>query len=347
MRSLLGVSESAGSLSSVFVHHALLLDLYIQTYRDLAMFIWHEMDSGLYLQTMTRRVDARFGVLALLAALGSSCLASAQSQVRVDCHPRAPSTTEGIKIIVTDVEFRGENPLPDSVRAQLVSDIQQLNLNVALAEADAGWLGEVERPIREAIRKLGYFRVLLTTTPYLVLAESRERHYVVSVEIESGPQYRLGELRVSGTRVFPADQLRDQFLLQHGELFDVPKIRQGLESIAKLYGSKGYIDATPEPDTTIDEKNGTIDVVIKVDEEKQYRVRMVETHGLALEAERLLKSRLEPGQVFDSVAFWKFFDEHKAALPQDVMLDDAIQVRRDISSATVDLTVDLRHCPES
>ena len=184
---------------------------------------------------MTRRVDARFGVLALFAALGSSCLASAQSQIRVDCHPHAPSTTERIKIIVTDVEFRGENPLPDSIRAQLVSDIQQLNLSVTLAEADSGWLVEVERPIREAIQKLGYFRGLLTTTPYLVLAKSHERHYVVSVEIESGPQYRLGELQISGATVFPADQLRDQFLLRHGELFDVPKIRQGLESIGGLH----------------------------------------------------------------------------------------------------------------
>jgi len=100
---------------------------------------------------MTRRVDVRFCVLALLAALGSSCLASAQSKIRVDCDPRTSSTTDRIKIIVTDVEFRGENPLPDSIRAQLVSDIQQLNLSVTLAEADSGWLGEVEDPIREAI----------------------------------------------------------------------------------------------------------------------------------------------------------------------------------------------------
>src|SRR2546421_7092421 len=117
---------------------------------------------------MTRRVDARFGLLALLAALGFSGLANAQSQIRVDCHPRAASTTERIKIIVTDVEFRGEYPLPDSIRQQLVSHIQQLYISVILAEADSGWLGEVERPIREAMRKLGYFRGLLTTTPYLV-----------------------------------------------------------------------------------------------------------------------------------------------------------------------------------
>lgn len=296
---------------------------------------------------MIRRVDMRFGVLALLAILSSSCLARAQSQSRVDCHARVCGTAERIGITVTDVEFRGENPLPDTIRAQLVSDIQQLNLSVALAEGDSGWLGEVEDPIREAVRSLGYFKALLTTTPYLVLAASHERRYIVSVEIESGPQYRLGELRVSGVTVFPADQLRDQFLLRRGEPFDVAKIRQGLESIGRLYGSEGYIDATPEPDTTIDDENGVIDVLVKVDEEEQYHVRMLETRGLDLKTERLLKSLLEPGQVFDSVAFRKFFDEHRTALPRDVSLNDAIHVRRDVEDASVDLTVDFRPRPKS
>jgi outer membrane protein assembly factor BamA len=154
----------------------------------------------------------------------------------------------------------------------------------------------------------------------------------------------LGELQVSGA-VFPADQLRGQVLLHRGELFDVSKIRQGLESIRELYQSKGYIDVTSEPETTIEEENRIIDVLIKVDEEKQYRVGMVETHGLDPETERLLKSRLE-GQVFDGVAFWNFFDEHKTALPKDVLLTDAIQLRRDVSSSSVDLTVDFRPCPK-
>lgn len=74
---------------------------------------------------------------------------------------------------------------------------------------------------------------------------------------------------------------------------------------------------------------------------------MLETHGLAPKTERLLKSRLEPGQVFDSVALRKFFDEQKAALPWGASLNEAIHVRRDIGDASVDLTVDFRPGPTS
>jgi hypothetical protein len=38
-----------------------------------------------------------------------------------------------------------------------------------------------------------------------------------------------------------------------------------MESIERLYGSKGWTDVTPEPDTTVEE-NGIIDVLVKVDE---------------------------------------------------------------------------------
>jgi hypothetical protein len=125
-----------------------------------------------------------------------------------------------------------------------------------------------------------------------------------------------------------------------------PKSVQGLESTGTLYQSKGYIDATFELDTTIDEKNGTIDVLIKVHEEKQYRVRMVETYGLDQETERLLKSRLE-GQVFDGVGLWKFFDEYKPTLPKDVLLNKAFQLSRDVGSSSVDFTGDFRLCPKT
>jgi outer membrane protein assembly factor BamA len=101
-----------------------------------------------------------------------------------------------------------------------------LKLSGTLAEPDSVWLEEVEVPILQAIRTLGYFQGSLATTAYLVVAKSHERSYVMNFNNESGPQYRLGELQVSGATLFSAELLRGQFLLRPGELFDVAKIRQ-------------------------------------------------------------------------------------------------------------------------
>ena len=102
----------------------------------------------------------------------------------------------------------------------------------------------------------------------------------------------------------------------------------------------------PWPEINIDVKNLLIDVLFKVDEGKPYHARDVEIHGIDPQAEQALKSQFGYGQVFDVAPFRNFFEEHKSGLPTDVSLDDAIQVRRDLANASVDIVLDFRCCPK-
>jgi hypothetical protein len=99
-------------------------------------------------------------------------------------------------------------------------------------------------------------------------------------------------------------------------------------------------------ETTIVGESLLIDVHFKVDEGKQYDVRTVEIHGLNLQTEEALKSQLEPGRVFDSSSLWNLLKEHNAGLPTDMPFDDAIKVRRDVASTSVDVLIDFRPCPK-
>ena len=86
-------------------------------------------------------------------------------------------------------------------------------------------------------------------------------------------------------------------------------------------------------------------MLFKVDEGKQYHVRDVEIHGIDPQAERALKSQFGYGRVFDVAPFRNFLED-KSGLPTDVSLDDAIQVRRDLANASVDIVLDFRSCPK-
>jgi outer membrane protein assembly factor BamA len=287
----------------------------------------------------------RLGILALLAAVTLPQFPYAQSLNCRDRQSQVSPTLQNIKITIANVEFSGDNPLSNDARAQLLNRIKQLDLVARQGDASE-WRGQIEVSIREVLEKQGYFRLVTSITPYLVFAEARELHYVVNMEIDSGPQYRLDEIHFSGATVFSAAELRASFSLHHGNLFDVSELRKGMESMTTLYGRKGFIDMVPQVETTIDGKNLLIDVHFKVDEGKQYHVRTVEIHGLNLQAEEALKSQLEPGRVFDGSVFWNFFEEHKAEVPTDVSFDDVIQIRRDVANSSVDLIVDFRPCPK-
>jgi outer membrane protein assembly factor BamA len=118
-----------------------------------------------------------------------------------------------------------------------------------------------------------------------------------------------------------------------------------LASIARIYSANGFIDMISKPEVKIDEKSRLVNVVFEVDEGRQYHVRTVEAHGLTSTFEQALKSQFVPGEVFDIGAFRNFVGEHSPELPKAVPFDDAIQVRRDATNATVDILVDFRPCP--
>jgi outer membrane protein insertion porin family len=255
------------------------------------------------------------------------------------------------KINIVSVEFQGENPLSDAQREQLFKHIQQQDLWTTPEEPDSSWVNQGLEPMRDALRERGYFKTNVEGTPYLVLAQANERRYVLSVSIESGPQYRLGKMRFASVSdkplVFTDAILRQQINLQEGDLFDVTKTRQGLESISRLYGSKGYIDATPEPDTTIDEKSSRIDLLIKVDEQKPYRVAKIELLGLGKKVQNELSAPQQVGDFFNPALWHTFFKDNETRLPPDSSPNRNMPVSRDTANGTVDITLDFRPCPHT
>jgi outer membrane protein assembly factor BamA len=180
----------------------------------------------------------------------------------------------------------------------------------------------------------------------LISADSIERNYRVGVAFDSGPQYRLVDVHIENATAFSPSELRNQIQMNPGDVFDVSKIRQGIEAISRLYGTKGYIDATVVPETWVDESKRLIDLTLHVNEGAQYRVGTVAVLGLDERAGILLKSLPQRGQVFDYQSFKDFLTENKALLPADAY-DAGIKVERDSSDGTADVTFDFQGCSKA
>jgi outer membrane protein assembly factor BamA len=293
---------------------------------------------------------SRFGVLVLLGCFCLSRLGYAQSQGCVDSPTPSHDSTQKTRISIVGVEFQGDAPLSQPFRAQLAEEIQHSENWAMQGESDSNWINQAVEPVREALRSQGYFKNDVEGTPYLTLALANERRYILSVAIGSGPQYKLGNLQFASASdaplLFTDALLRQQFHLREGDLFDGTKIREGLEAIGRLYGSKGYVDATPEPETTIDEKNSRIELLIKVDEQKSYRIAKIEF--LRRDTKALNKPTFpqEQGEVFNMAKWRNFFVEDKSWLPVDASPNKNMRVRRNATDATVDITLDFRSCPK-
>jgi outer membrane protein assembly factor BamA len=137
--------------------------------------------------------------------------------------------------------------------------------------------------------------------------------------------------------------LRPLIAIREGDLFSVEKIREALDAMKKLCRTYGYIDFVVSPTTNIADDRPRISLVMKIDQQKQFRVGTVEVFGADPKMENLSKSKLS--DVFNSQLAANFLNDNKSALPPDISPED-VDVRRDVRRGTVQLRFNLQTCAQ-
>jgi Surface antigen variable number repeat len=135
-------------------------------------------------------------------------------------------------------------------------------------------LTELFREIaRDQFQVQGYFKAELSD-PEISIVEINSQREVIDLilEVRPGEKYRLGNISFQNEVVFPVDQLRHRFAIADGDVFDISRMRMGLENLRKLYGARGYVNFSAVPDTTIHDADHSISVLIDMDAGHVYRV---------------------------------------------------------------------------
>jgi outer membrane translocation and assembly module TamA len=256
-----------------------------------------------------------------------------------------------VRVHVIRVEFDLKDGIPANVQEEISKDLQSHTFE---RDADIAYVNDLANEIAEvgvggAFRNSGYFAATAAANLRALRSEGADISVVVAVSATPGPQYRVGDIRIesadSTSLKFSPEVLRGLIPLQGGELFSVERVRAGLEKLERVYEREGYVDMTAGPETAIDETHKTIDMVLKIDQQVQYRVESIEFLGVnAVTREKLTESLPKSGQVFDGTRIEEFFELNRALLPSDASRDD-VSVRRDPKSKTVAILFDFRTCP--
>jgi hypothetical protein len=92
----------------------------------------------------------------------------------------------------------------------------------------------------------------------------------VAVTIEAGNQYKMGEITFKGTTQFKKEQLRSQFPILAGSVFNGSSVSAGLEKLKALYEAQGFADVGAVPAMAVNEEKHVIDVSVEVEEGLPY-----------------------------------------------------------------------------
>lgn len=288
---------------------------------------------------MLRGPCRKFVALELLQVLfGFVCVCAVPIQDD-GCKVHSPSA---FAVVIDSVEFEADAALTAEDRARLADDFKQGHLE-ASSGMDMEWRHGLANQVRFLLQDRGYFRASVEITAGLVRAEAHRTHYWVSVQAESGSQYRLGAVKFRNAPLFSENKLRTQLELREGDLFNAGKVREALDNLTRLYGKLGYIDLTVDAQTDIDDDARRIDLTLALEVGTQYRVRSVTIRGFDGPTEKRLRS-FEIGQVFDGGAVHEFFSENREALPKGTSDENSVQIIRDSQNGEVDVTFEPRAC---
>jgi outer membrane protein insertion porin family len=175
---------------------------------------------------------------------------------------------------------------------------------------------ELASPLRECLSnysertKSGYDRDVLDFCHRILLGFVRGRGYLqaksvepkisvsgmsvnVTIPIDEGPVYRLGEIKFEGAEAFSPVELAALCPIRRGEVADGEKIAKWLfEDVRAAYGEKGFIQYTAEPQPIFtsnseDKDDNTVDFKVTIEEGKRFKVGSITFRGDTLSPKEL------------------------------------------------------------
>jgi outer membrane protein insertion porin family len=177
--------------------------------------------------------------------------------------------------------------------------------DVVRAIQDEGWLDcrlkGVDAEYTDFVRPLEERR---RNGPEFVPDGAYDDRVHIVYDLDAGRRYRLGSVSFVGNTVAGGDELRTAFTMAEGDWFRRNDVTKAIERARRVISNRGYARCRFSPDRRINFETNTVDLVIRVDEGKQYRIGRIDIHGNEITRDSVLRRaiQLRPGELWNDDA---------------------------------------------
>jgi len=235
---------------------------------------------------------------------------------------------EGDRVRIGEVGFTGNEAIGELPLQWRMKHTRETNLINRLLKKDIYNPGNLEEDlarIRDAYRRRGYKNVDVGEPEIEVQGpsrgtsgetsgeETRKRRLEITIPVEEGERWRLGEITLHGNEAFSDQQLLRVFEIRSGSWLRSEKIEEALEALDTIYQSHGYLFVRIEPE--IRERSSDLaqgemdservaDLIVRITEQEPYTVGRIRIEGNHKTRDKVLRRelRLQEGFVMNSGA---------------------------------------------
>ena len=276
---------------------------------------------------------------------------------------------EGPKVKVGKLNFEGNQVMSAKALRGSMKNLRPMGLphsfileKMFKKTFDIRKLEEDKERVRNAYQMKGHFKAAVLNHdlnvrdqkgrrifPIPLLWKKKAKLADVKLFLEEGDRYYRGKLSFTDVKLFrtPEAVLGPVFQMEENSVFDIEKLRKGLENLKKLYGEFGYIDFVAEPNFEFrdDEDPPKIDLNFIADEGKQFFVRRINFSGNTTTRDKVIRREimLDEGDMFNT----RLWDLSMLRLNQlgyfePIKEEEGTDIRRDTRQGLVDLTLNVK-----
>jgi len=143
---------------------------------------------------------------------------------------------------------------------------------------------------------------------------------ILTIAVDEGRQYRIGDISVSGNKLYPDFLLKRVLRQKSGMIFTPSKLDKDVETMQDFYGRDGYLDTRVHLLRKPNIATGNIDIEYQVTESEKFNVESIKIEGNTKTKSVVILRELTlgPGEVFNTVRMkisklrlenTRFFDE--------------------------------------
>ncbi len=156
--------------------------------------------------------------------------------------------------------------------------------------------------LRTFYQNNGYLDINISESN-VTLEYPTENTIVITIRVDEGRQYRMGNITFENNKIYPAMVLARVIRLLPGDVFSPEKLEKDLEYLRDFYGIGGYLDCRIRAERRPNIETGNIDINYVFDEGEKFQVESIIIDGNTKTKSIVIlrELALAPGEVFNTV----------------------------------------------
>ena len=221
---------------------------------------------------------------------------------------------EGPKVRVGSIVFEGRSKIPESSLREAMKDNKAHNVLSWIGGKDVFKQNKIPEDlelIKKRFQENGYMEATVGE-PRTEMIEKRtiffkkQKMMRLVIPVHAGYLYRVGEIKVEGTKAVNPKYLRNLVKLQKGDIYNTQVREKAIEKMGEAYRDGGYLYAQVAPVESLDPKHKVVNVTFNVYEGEVAFLHRLEFRGNNYTKDKVIRREMliREGDRF-SLAYFK------------------------------------------